>query len=318
MLQDWMKGRRSEVREINGLVVDLQRRLGGLAPANAATVELAVRIEDGSLEAGPGNLGAARWRRCRSADRVASASALSKTSGWERNSIRVRRMCSSSMRSASSASPSRSAWISSRCSALMTQVARLARQVGERSAVVLRGVPQPADDGRQLARRRCAGTSPSAAAVQHQELLDVGRWPRCAPAGRRARPGRRRSRPRHALAQQQRLEPLPDLVAALAVALVEPGDPGALVGLQRHQAAPTARMRSASRTGSRLALSSSARSSCRIRAPGLSAPDRICVAHVVGDALARDRGRRRRAIDVAHLGLAGPPARACRRPCRAG
>jgi 2-dehydropantoate 2-reductase len=56
VLQDWMKGRRSEVREINGLVVDLQRRLGGLAPANAATVELAVRIEDGSLEAGPGNL----------------------------------------------------------------------------------------------------------------------------------------------------------------------------------------------------------------------------------------------------------------------
>ncbi|HEY6574581.1 MAG TPA: ketopantoate reductase C-terminal domain-containing protein, partial [Mycobacterium sp.] len=57
VLQDWMKGRRSEVREINGLVVDLQRRLGGLAPANAARVELAVRIEDGSLEAGPGNLG---------------------------------------------------------------------------------------------------------------------------------------------------------------------------------------------------------------------------------------------------------------------
>jgi 2-dehydropantoate 2-reductase len=57
VLQDWMKGRRSEVREINGLVVDLQRRLGGLAPANAATVELAARIEDGSLEAGPGNLG---------------------------------------------------------------------------------------------------------------------------------------------------------------------------------------------------------------------------------------------------------------------
>ncbi len=56
VLQDWMKGRRSEVREINGLVVDEQRRLGGVAPANAATVALAARIEDGALEASPDNL----------------------------------------------------------------------------------------------------------------------------------------------------------------------------------------------------------------------------------------------------------------------
>lgn len=56
VLQDWMKGRRSEVREINGLVVDEQRRLGGRAAANAATVELATQIEDGSLEASPDNL----------------------------------------------------------------------------------------------------------------------------------------------------------------------------------------------------------------------------------------------------------------------
>ena len=56
VLQDWMKGRRSEVREINGLVVDEQQRLGGSAPANAATVELARQIEDGELEAAPGNL----------------------------------------------------------------------------------------------------------------------------------------------------------------------------------------------------------------------------------------------------------------------
>ena len=56
VLQDWMKGRRSEVREINGLVVDEQRRLGGAAPANAATVALAARIEEGTLEASPDNL----------------------------------------------------------------------------------------------------------------------------------------------------------------------------------------------------------------------------------------------------------------------
>ena len=64
VLQDWMKGRRSEVREINGLVVDEQRRLGGHAPANAATVALAPRIEDGSLEAAPDNLSAAAGARC--------------------------------------------------------------------------------------------------------------------------------------------------------------------------------------------------------------------------------------------------------------
>jgi 2-dehydropantoate 2-reductase len=56
VLQDWMKGRRSEVREINGLVVDEQQRLGGSAPANAATVELARLIEEGQLKASPDNL----------------------------------------------------------------------------------------------------------------------------------------------------------------------------------------------------------------------------------------------------------------------
>jgi 2-dehydropantoate 2-reductase len=56
VLQDWMKGRRSEAREINGLVVEEQQRLGGRAPANAATVELAGLIEDGELKASPDNL----------------------------------------------------------------------------------------------------------------------------------------------------------------------------------------------------------------------------------------------------------------------
>jgi 2-dehydropantoate 2-reductase len=56
VLQDWMKGRRSEVDQINGLVVDERARLGGSAPANAATVRLAHEIEDGERTAGPDNL----------------------------------------------------------------------------------------------------------------------------------------------------------------------------------------------------------------------------------------------------------------------
>ncbi|GAB2756920.1 ketopantoate reductase family protein [Sinomonas soli] len=55
VLQDWLKGRRSEVNEINGLVVDMQRKLGGAAPANDITVRFARRIENGELEAGPAN-----------------------------------------------------------------------------------------------------------------------------------------------------------------------------------------------------------------------------------------------------------------------
>lgn len=56
VLQDWMKGRRSEVNEINGFVVREQRRIGGSAPLNERVVELALRIEAGELEARPENL----------------------------------------------------------------------------------------------------------------------------------------------------------------------------------------------------------------------------------------------------------------------
>lgn len=49
VLQDWQKGRRSEVDQLNGLIVSEQRRLGGTAPANARTVEIAHRIEAGDL-----------------------------------------------------------------------------------------------------------------------------------------------------------------------------------------------------------------------------------------------------------------------------
>jgi 2-dehydropantoate 2-reductase len=56
VLQDWMKGRRSEVDEINGLVVDEQRRLGGDAPANALATAIAHRIESGAISASPANI----------------------------------------------------------------------------------------------------------------------------------------------------------------------------------------------------------------------------------------------------------------------
>jgi 2-dehydropantoate 2-reductase len=60
VLQDWLKGRRSEVDQINGLVVDEQERFGGSAPANKITVEIAHRIECGELEAQPSNVGLLR------------------------------------------------------------------------------------------------------------------------------------------------------------------------------------------------------------------------------------------------------------------
>jgi 2-dehydropantoate 2-reductase len=55
VLQDWLKGRHSEVDELNGFVVSEQARLGGIAPANARTVEMAHRIESGELKAEPSN-----------------------------------------------------------------------------------------------------------------------------------------------------------------------------------------------------------------------------------------------------------------------
>lgn len=54
--QDWMKGRRSEVHEINGHVVRESSRLGLAAPLNRRVVELASRIESGELRAGRDNL----------------------------------------------------------------------------------------------------------------------------------------------------------------------------------------------------------------------------------------------------------------------
>ena len=54
-LQDWIKGRRGEIDEINGLVAGEQARLGGEAAVNRRLVEIAQRIERGELAPDPSN-----------------------------------------------------------------------------------------------------------------------------------------------------------------------------------------------------------------------------------------------------------------------
>lgn len=54
-LQDWRKGRRAEVQEINGWVVDILRAHGQDAPVNRRVVEIALEIEAGRLSANTGN-----------------------------------------------------------------------------------------------------------------------------------------------------------------------------------------------------------------------------------------------------------------------
>ncbi len=56
VLQDWMKGRHSEVDDLNGLVAHLAESKGKRAPVNAAIAELARRIERGTLKPGAENL----------------------------------------------------------------------------------------------------------------------------------------------------------------------------------------------------------------------------------------------------------------------
>jgi 2-dehydropantoate 2-reductase len=53
VLQDWIKGRRSEVHEINGRVAAEQARLGGRAPVNERITETARRIEERDIAPGP-------------------------------------------------------------------------------------------------------------------------------------------------------------------------------------------------------------------------------------------------------------------------
>jgi len=56
VLQDWRKGRHSEVDDLNGHVVAEGRRLGVATPVNEAVVALAHRIERGELEPDPSHL----------------------------------------------------------------------------------------------------------------------------------------------------------------------------------------------------------------------------------------------------------------------
>jgi 2-dehydropantoate 2-reductase len=56
VLQDWGKGRRSEVDQINGLVVDTLTAAGKTAPANSVAIELAHRIEAGLLKPDASNV----------------------------------------------------------------------------------------------------------------------------------------------------------------------------------------------------------------------------------------------------------------------
>ncbi len=54
-LQDWRKGRRAEVQEVNGWVVDILRAHGRDAPMNRKAVEMGFEIERGTREASPEN-----------------------------------------------------------------------------------------------------------------------------------------------------------------------------------------------------------------------------------------------------------------------
>lgn len=54
-LQDWRKGRRAEVEEVNGWVVQILQTHGRSAPVNQRVVEVALQIEAGALAAHPSN-----------------------------------------------------------------------------------------------------------------------------------------------------------------------------------------------------------------------------------------------------------------------
>ncbi len=51
-LQDWRKGRRAEVQEVNGIVVDVLKTQGRSAPMNDLVVEMALEIEAGRRRPG--------------------------------------------------------------------------------------------------------------------------------------------------------------------------------------------------------------------------------------------------------------------------
>jgi len=57
-LQDWRKGRRAEIQEVNGYAIDVLRKHGHEAPINQRVVEIAFDIERGVLSASPDNASA--------------------------------------------------------------------------------------------------------------------------------------------------------------------------------------------------------------------------------------------------------------------
>ncbi len=54
-LQDWRKGRRAEIQEVNGWVVDILKAHGRPAPMNQKIVDMAFEIESGKRQASPEN-----------------------------------------------------------------------------------------------------------------------------------------------------------------------------------------------------------------------------------------------------------------------
>jgi 2-dehydropantoate 2-reductase len=54
-LQDWRKGRRAEIQDVNGYAMDILNKSGRAAPVNKLIVETALRIESGELDAKPEN-----------------------------------------------------------------------------------------------------------------------------------------------------------------------------------------------------------------------------------------------------------------------
>ena len=69
-LQDWRKGRRAEVADVNGLVVDVLHRAGREAPVNRRVAQIALEIGAGRLDPKPDNAGlmiaafkASAWNR---------------------------------------------------------------------------------------------------------------------------------------------------------------------------------------------------------------------------------------------------------------
>ena len=68
LLQDVMRGRRTEVQYLNGYVSDQGREVGVPTPFNDKVVELIVRVPPGTLKPDP-RTSSRWWRCCRSRSR---------------------------------------------------------------------------------------------------------------------------------------------------------------------------------------------------------------------------------------------------------